>query len=238
MHGLFLSRNVETQRPRPGSLPVRAARSFRKKLRRGGRPQRGHGRKASARAGDRPARRRGSVVVRVADTDEAMMGESAGPVEVSDSSETTVWIGNVAASWADGALLTRALSAFGERTPALSAYLPDAAASWLMRSGLMRSPSSPPTAVGKVLTVTVRRKPSERGSWALATFAERRAAVAAASRETGRVLLSVLDLEEEGDGASLLAAVSAEIYLCDVCSCQERLRRHGRKGTVTPKQSG
>jgi hypothetical protein len=236
MQRLFLPRAIETQRPRPGSLPIRAARSFRKKLRRGGR---GHGRKTSARSGDRPARRRGSVVVRVADTDEAM-GESAGAAQVwSASSDTTVWVGNVAASWAaDGALLTRALSAFGERTLALSAYLPDAAASWLMRSGLMRSPSSPPTAVGKVLTVTVRRKPSERGSWALATFAERRAAVAAASRETGRVLLSVLDLEEEGDGAPFLAAVLSEIYLCNVCSCQERLRRNGRKGTVTPKQSG
>eukprot|EP01049_Picozoa_sp_SAG25_P007139 SAG25_NODE_567_length_6885_cov_9.281757_5_plen_56_part_00 len=28
--------------------------------------------------------------------------------------------------------------------------------------------------------------------------------------------------------ASLLAAVLTEIYLCNVCSCQEILRRHGR----------
>eukprot|EP01047_Picozoa_sp_COSAG01_P043867 COSAG01_NODE_3922_length_5532_cov_16.368053_5_plen_268_part_00 len=31
-----------------------------------------------------------------------------------------------------------------------------------------------------------------------------------------------------GAAASFLAAVLTEIYLCDVCSCQEMLRRHGR----------
>jgi hypothetical protein len=50
------------------------------------------------------------------------------------------------------------------------------------------------------------------------------------NRQLDELDISNNDIQERGAAsvASFLAAVLTEIYLCNVCSCQEILRRNGR----------